>query len=794
MLRIKRLKAKWFRGIVETELEFDGKSIILFGENGQGKSSFVDALEFLFKGQVSYLEEAQTTSTARHVPHIASDKRNCEVEIEFQDGSKIIRNFKQELSKIPSHTQSYFQQGAESPFILRRKYLLDFILAQPAPRYERLAALIRLSDLENVELSLMRKRDQLKEEVERIKYNLRDIQEQLVKLLGKEVESKEQFLALLNEKLKSFRQPPLNSFDEIAQRKTDAISSAKSPEEMTKTSEASKAIGIVEQLKNKLATFEKHKIFWDKVSNLQQDKQKLKEFMFKQLLEQGQNLIKQIDWVKCPLCLQPIDRDEILSSIEARLCSLEHLSKQMSEIKTAKLTLQEDLKKMIDNIEVLVNTLRKMGYINDLKVLTNLKEQLKKLNDDISQDPADMKIRPFEEVHKEILDNKIRKLLQEDVFCWLKNEQQKLTPTEKAKITLQVIDLLTKSTEIREKFAELSGKLNAKERIADQVDNIYKCFLETKHSEIQKIYDSLQTDFTRYYQILHPGEEHKDIKLVVKPERRGSAEIRSTFYDRIDEDPRGFNSEAHLDSLGLCIFLAFVKHFNKNFPLIILDDVIFSIDATHRNRISDLIYKEFADYQFLITTHDYMWFEELQSAQRAFKLENNFKNLKIIKWSLNEGPIIDKYKPRWQEIESKIDRGDKDGAARDSRNCLEWLCYEMVVGLRTSPVYLKRDNKYEVRDLYQPFIDRVKKLLPEFYKNNEAIFQQLEKNSIFGNILSHNNPTAGNVSINEVKDFVDSLLKVYNLFFCPKCSSLIQYHQTARIIKCSCGEKTWNTK
>jgi AAA15 family ATPase/GTPase len=791
---IKRLKVKWFRGIVETDLEFDGKSIILFGENGQGKSSFVDALEFLFKGQVSYLEEAQTTSTSRHVPHIASDKKNCEVEIEFQDGSKIIRNFKQGLSEIPTHIQLYFQQGVESPFILRRKYLLDFILAQPAPRYERLSSLIRISDLENVELSLMRKRDKLQEDVDRIKSSIADIQEQTKRLLGKELESEEQLLVLLNEKLRILGQSPLNSFNEIVQRKTNAISSAKSPEEMTKASEVNKAIEIVEQLKNKLATFEKHKVFWDKVLNLQQDKEKLKELMFKQLLEQGQNLIKQTDSTKCPLCLQPIDRDEILSSIEARLCSLEYLSKQISEIKTAKLTLQEDLKKIIDNIEVLVNALRKMGYINDLKILTNLKEQLKKLNEDVSKEPADMKIKPFEEECKEIFDNNIRKFLQEGVFNWLKNEQQKFAPTEKDKITIQIIDLLTKSAEIREKFAELLRKLKAKERITDQVDNIYKCFLETKHSEVQKIYDSLQTDFTRYYQILHPGEEHKDIKLVVKPERRGSAEIRSTFYDRIDEDPRGFNSEAHLDSLGLCIFLAFVKHFNKDFPLIILDDVIFSIDATHRNRVSDLIYKEFADYQFLITTHDYMWFEELQSAQRAFKLENNFRNLKIIKWSLNEGPIIDKYKPRWQEIESKIDRGDKDGAARDSRNCLEWLCYEMVVGLRTSPVYLKRNNRYEVRDLYQPFIDRVKKLSPEFYKNNEAIFQQLEKNSIFGNILSHNNPIAGNVSINEVKDFVDSLLKVYNLFFCPKCSSLVQYHQTARIIKCSCGEKTWNTK
>lgn len=794
MLRIKRLKAKWFRGIVETELEFDGKSIILFGENGQGKSSFVDALEFLFKGQVSYLEEAQATSTSRHVPHIASDKKNCEVAIEFQDGSKIIRNFRQGLSQIPSHTQSYFQQGVESSFILRRKYLLDFILAQPAPRYERLSALIRISDLENVELSLMHKRDQFKEEVERIKHNLTDVQELSKKLLGREVKSENQLLALLNEKLKSFHQPPLNSFNEIGQRKTDAISSAKSPEEMTKASEVSKAIGIVEQLKDKLLTFERHKVFWDKVSNLQQDKEKLKELMFKQLLEQGQNLIKQIDWTKCPLCLQPIDKDEILSSIEGRLRSLAHITKQMSEIKTIRLSLQEDLREMIGNIEVLLNALKKIGYTNDLKVLTSLKEQLKKLNDDVNQDTVDIKIRPFEEECKKIFDDKNRKFLQEDVFNWLKIEQQKLTPTERDEVTVQIIDLLTKSAEIREKFAELLGKLKAKEQIADQVNNIYKCFLETKHSEVQKIYDSLQTDFTHYYQILHPGEEHRDIKLVIKPERRGSAEIKSTFYDRTDEDPRGFNSEAHLDSLGLCIFLAFVKYFNKNFPLIILDDVIFSIDATHRNRVSDLIYKEFADYQFLITTHDYIWFEELQSAQRAFQIENNFRNLKIIKWSLNEGPIIDKYKPRWQEIETKINSGDKDSAARDSRRCLEWLCYEMVVRLRTSPAYLKRDNKYEVGDLYQPFIDRVKKLLPEFYKGNEVIFQQLEKNIIFGNILSHNNPIASNVSMNEVKDFVCSLLKVYNLFFCPKCSSLVQYHQTARVIKCDCGEKNWTTK
>lgn len=569
MLRIKNLKAKCFRGIIETDLEFNGKSIILFGENGQGKSSFVDAIEFLFKGQVSYLEEAQTTSTSRHVPHISSGKKNCEVEIEFQDGSKITRNFKQGLSQVPTHTQLYFQQGAESPFILRRKYLLDFILAQPAPRYERLASLIRISDLENVELSLMRKKDQLKEEVEKIKYNLKDIQEQSKRLLGKEIESEEHLMALLNEKLKSLHQPPIGSFDEIAKRKTDAISSAKSPDEVRKASEVSKSLETVEQVKDRILNFGKHKVFWEKVSNLQQDKEKLKELMFRQLLEQGQNLIRQIDWAKCPLCLQPIKRDEILKSIEKRLSSLEHITKQVDEIKILRLELQEDLKEIGNNIWFLVKTLKNIGYKDDVKVLGNLQEEIRNLNDNLAKEPGDIKTKPFEEMHREIFNKEFERFLS-DSSDWLKNEQQKLTPTERDRVTVQIIDLLTKSTEIKEKFTELTCKLKAKEQITDQVDNIYRCFIETKHAEVQKIYDSLQTDFTRYYQILHPGEEHRDIKLMVKPERRGSAEIRSTFYDRTDEDPRGFNSEAHLDSLGLCIFLAFVKHFNKNFPLIVL--------------------------------------------------------------------------------------------------------------------------------------------------------------------------------------------------------------------------------
>ena len=57
MPRIRRLEIRGFRGIrQQVPLLLEGKSVLLFGENGTGKSSFVDALEKLFTGRVSTLD------------------------------------------------------------------------------------------------------------------------------------------------------------------------------------------------------------------------------------------------------------------------------------------------------------------------------------------------------------------------------------------------------------------------------------------------------------------------------------------------------------------------------------------------------------------------------------------------------------------------------------------------------------------------------------------------------------------------------------------------------------------
>jgi chromosome segregation ATPase len=47
-MRIKAIELSWFRGAADaTLLDLDCKSTIVYGVNGSGKSSFVDAVEYV---------------------------------------------------------------------------------------------------------------------------------------------------------------------------------------------------------------------------------------------------------------------------------------------------------------------------------------------------------------------------------------------------------------------------------------------------------------------------------------------------------------------------------------------------------------------------------------------------------------------------------------------------------------------------------------------------------------------------------------------------------------------------
>ena len=59
LLKILHLKAKDFKIFESIDVKLDGKSTIIFGINGTGKSTFLDIINYMFYGLISEINPLQ---------------------------------------------------------------------------------------------------------------------------------------------------------------------------------------------------------------------------------------------------------------------------------------------------------------------------------------------------------------------------------------------------------------------------------------------------------------------------------------------------------------------------------------------------------------------------------------------------------------------------------------------------------------------------------------------------------------------------------------------------------------
>ena len=790
MPKIKTLAVRACRGIRDTTLDLEGKSLILYGENGQGKSSFVDAIELFFKGQIIHLDEAKSTSTKRHAPHIQFKEKDTKVTITHNDPEATLEWTFKGISSNPDHQLSFWESGKNVNFILRRKQILDFIVAKPAGRYEQIAKVIGVTDLDEVELNLMRRTDELAEEATSLESQQGVIEKELADQLEIEKINDADILQGLNIKLVSLGQKKLPSFDKIEDHKLEAIQGTKDPKQIEQAAKVQGALELVTGLNKNKDFLSHHSPLWDAVDELTKDIELARALAFQQILTHGHDLISEFKPENCPVCEHPINHEHLLKRLEERLGLLETARQKSKVIIQLKGQLTGEVREIIRKLNDLKLNLDKLELGLELSSISNFIDHLQTIISAVKPDPIKINILPITD-YLDATPVKIWTALAEKLQIALKARLDQLMVSEKDRQALQSIELLSSVTELRKRIQELGHKREIKEITGKQIDTAYQLFVETKQEEIQAIYNDIQKDMQRFYDTLHPEEDHREIKLRIDPSKRSSTEIMMGFHDRTG-DPRAFQSEAHLDSLGLCTFLAFIKNFNTDFPFVVLDDVVGTIDAQHRRRVCELLFSEFKDYQLFITTHDDLWFDELVSYQAAMKVRHLFNNIRILDWSLTDGIRMDRHKPRWEIVEERLKDRDKVSAAAHARRNLEWILLQMAITTLTK-VAINPSGRYVVADLYQDFKRRIRKLVPKIFADNEIVFIQLEADGLFGNLLIHNNIKAENTSIEEVRAFAKAVKALHDLVTCES-GQFLQYHQTARVMKCRCGHISWNTK
>ena len=154
--RLRRIRFENFRGLASTEVKLNGKSLVVLGTNGKGKSAIVDGIEFLFSGKVGRFIGAGTGSINHDeaIQHVAK-RGTPKVEISLSPSNVSINRDLGEspvLSDGGAVANDFLESHPEvDAFILRRGRILDFVSDQDANRYQKFVKLLGISEIDGMQ-------------------------------------------------------------------------------------------------------------------------------------------------------------------------------------------------------------------------------------------------------------------------------------------------------------------------------------------------------------------------------------------------------------------------------------------------------------------------------------------------------------------------------------------------------------------------------------------------------------------------------------------------------------------
>lgn len=777
MLQIKRLSVKNCRGIVNgPDLHFGSGGVLICGDNGTGKSSYVDALEKALTGSCSSLDiRTQGLSWRQQGRHILA-ATEPEIELEITDGNQAyIINLESLPSSCPHPLRPFLQASREGGCILRRRTLLDFIEAKPADRWKAVEAILNVGQFQGFEQELTDLNRTLLGETEKaaeyIRINEKEIRDQLEIDPGVPVDETS-CIRYLNEIIRSLGLTEISSLKETenasatVQQHLAAFSNMEMWQKLLQFGELLKKAPAYQELLDAFSSYA------EVVRSIDEESKKLAGQFYEEVLKIGLQWIQEDRLENCPLCGSRIAFEEVQSYVNQQL--EEHST--IVQLKASCTPIHADLTEKLRDYTAFLDKIHE--YFED--GCTSLySAQFEEFRESIHR------IRTS---HHSLLDTDT---VQADLAV-LQSQNGAAIFTS---MQQEVVKTCISSPDV-ERYKELYQLNWHFQTVPVHLDNIrharkliesYEfcqaqtaqiCALATqaRKNSIQILTGAISKTAHEYYQFIHPRESIGSPEILVKQQANASLELKSDFYGR-SGDPRGHYSEGHVDSLGLCIFLAIRRFQFQHCPdvtLLVLDDVLHSVDGNHRRATAEMIFEKFSDHQIFITTHDPIWFEYLKSASRRHMNGKKFEQYKISQWTLEDGPIFGDHLNDYEWLVSDRCRtaSPQDRAIKAGR-LLEAMLQDLCHNLMISVPYNKSGN-YTLDPLWSAF--RKKALEPGDFKETSAIcLERIEKTRQLRNWTgAHWNTWALGITAREAQDFCDGVIELRKLVYCDTCGQFIK--------------------
>jgi len=652
----------------------------IYGENGSGKSSISDAIEWFYYDRVDHLSSEEIGRKGleglRNI-HI-DDSENGIITLEYSNtklnSSKVISMNKfrliTEFSNNTSEFNEYLENSQKEQIILRFRDLVSFILATKSEKLVALSDIIGFSEVISTRDAIRKSLSSIKKELKNLNYDTQHAyhQDQLLSQLKQNVVSDEQYLDTINTIIE-----PLNlgkraeSFSDIEEilslfKKTEDTGIVEEQLYYQKIKDTVNTIsGIADNIK------EQYQIFYDNYHKISSDIDKLNKIKLENLLSEGIRVLKEdiIRDERCPLCLQPKNKLELIRELQERLQELDEVKREKDTLNSVKTDLQSIISKFEQSIgPILTDEKVEVDKSRDIKVLLlSVKESVNNYSTEVKTDILSGKALTSGEslaIDKKCFSdlNTIANQLIAEIL-----ESHK----ENKRFDIHGKIMLSKNA-----YLEINKLKKSKEILENQqytLEKINSIFTERMESGFKAFLTHLSKDINDLYTFMNPGEHINNIQLIPleKNDEFVGITIQFEFFKNDVTPPNKYLSESHLNCLGLAFFLTSVKAFNKINKFIVLDDVISSYDSNHRARLASFIYEKLHDYQIIVLTHDKDWFDYFS---RIVKGKNWLIN--TIRCDDLSGPVIDLPLPNLKEqIENQISAGNTDGLGNKMRKYLE---------------------------------------------------------------------------------------------------------------------------
>lgn len=227
-------------------------------------------------------------------------------------------------------------------------------------------------------------------------------------------------------------------------------------------------------------------------------------------------------------------------------------------------------------------------------------------------------------------------------------------------------------------------------------DALIQC-VEERQRFTDSIISEIAKQVSELYEKVHPGEGLDKIALELDPARRASLNLGATFEGH-DAPPQAYFSQSHLDTLGLCVFLALAQRDRAADTVLILDDVLGSVDEPHVERVIGMIYGVSTVFQHtIVTTHYRPWREKYRWGW--LKPGQVCQFVELTGWAIDDGIRIISSLPEIDRLRTLLAESPIDSQAICSKAgvileaVLDYLTqkYECAVPRRSGAAYTLGD-------------------------------------------------------------------------------------------------------